>query len=95
MKILNILAVVKLENPGLPETPLDSAKISSIVVYLGVVAAVISILVIVIAGVQMVLSSGESSKIAKARTAIIYAARGLIVSLSATTIASFVVKSST
>ena len=82
-----------LKNPGLPETAPDAAKIASLVTYLSVVAAVISVMVIVIAGVQFVISSGEPGKVTKARTTILYAVVGLIVSLSATIIASFVARS--
>lgn len=78
---------------GLPDTKATPEKLANIVVYAGVVAAVISVVVIVIAGVQFVISSGEPGKVTKARTAILYAVVGLIVSLSATTIASFVARS--
>lgn len=96
MNILLIIANGIIDKPeSLPEVTATPDKLANLVTYLGVVAAVISVLVIVIAGVQFVISSGEPGKVTKARTAILYAIIGLIVSLSATAIASFVVKSAT
>jgi len=94
MKILYILSEALIKNPGLPDVN-PKTKIPEIITYMSMLAAVISILVIVIAGVQFIVSSGEPGKVTKARTAILYATIGLIVSLSATAIASFVVRSAT
>jgi hypothetical protein len=94
MKILYILSEALIKNPGLPVVN-PKTKIPEIITYMSVLAAVISILVIVIAGVQFVISSGEPGKVTKARTAILYATIGLIVSLSATAIANFVVRNVT
>lgn len=94
MKILYLLSEALIKNPGLPVVN-PKNKIPEVVTYLSVLAAVISILVIVIAGIQFIVSSGEPGKVTKARTAILYATIGLIVSLSATAIASFVVRSAT
>lgn len=82
-----------IEKPkSIPETPASGDKLASLIIYAGAVAAVISVLVIVIAGIQFILSSGEPGKVAKARNAILYAVVGLVVSLSATAIASFVAR---
>ena len=96
MNILQVIANGVIKAPeALPTVTASPNKLANLVTYLGVLAAVISILVIVIAGVQFVISSGEPGKVTKARTAILYATIGLIVSLSATAIANFVVKSAT
>ncbi len=82
-----------IEKPkSIPDTPASADKLASLIIYAGAVAAVISVLVIVIAGIQFILSSGEPGKVAKARNAILYAVVGLAVSLSATAIASFVAR---
>ena len=82
-----------LEKPkSIPDTPASADKLASLIIYAGAVAAVISVLVIVIAGIQFILSSGEPGKVAKARNAILYAVVGLIIALSATGIASFVAR---
>jgi hypothetical protein len=75
----------------IPKTGLSSnGKITELLNYSFGVLAAISFLVIVIAGVQFILSSGEPQKINTARNAIIYAAVGLAVSLLAMVIVSFV-----
>ena len=96
MNLLQVIANGVIKAPeALPDVEATPAKLANLVTYLSVMAAVISVLVIVIAGVQFVISSGEPGKVTKARTAILYATIGLIVSLSATAIASFVVRSAT
>jgi hypothetical protein len=78
---------------GIPSSPeATPEKLASLIIYAGSVAAVISVIIIVIAGIQFILSSGEPGKVAKARNAILYAVVGLVVSLSATAIASFVAR---
>ena len=77
---------------SIPDVAASESKLASLIIYAGAVAAVISVLVIVIAGIQFILSSGEPGKVAKARNAILYAVVGLVVSLSATAIASFVAR---
>lgn len=78
---------------SLPQVSADESRIASIVVYLSVLGAAISVLIIVIAGIQFIIASGEPTKIAKARSAILYAVVGLIVTLSAGVIASVVARS--
>lgn len=74
----------------LPKAELTKSSVTTILNWFFVLAAVISFLVIVIAGFRLIISSGEPEKIATARRTIIYAAVGLIVSLSATVIVGFV-----
>ena len=82
-----------LEKPkSLPDTAASQEKLASLIIYAGAVAAVISVIVIVIAGIQFIISSGEPGKVAKARNTILYAVVGLVVALSATAIASFVAR---
>ncbi len=50
----------------------------------------IAVLIIAIAGVQYVISQGEAQKISKAKNTIIYAVLGLIISITAYGIVSFV-----
>jgi hypothetical protein len=76
---------------NVPKTNLSgNGKITELLNYSFGVLAAICFLVIVIAGVQFVLSSGEPQKVNTARSAIIYAAVGLAISLSAMLIVSFV-----
>ena len=80
------------ESIDIPQVDATQSKLASLIIYAGMVAAVISVIIIVIAGIQFILSSGEPGKVAKARNAILYAVVGLVVSLSATAIASFVAR---
>ncbi len=58
---------------------------------IAIATAVISVIVIIIAGITLVLSSGEASSIKSARDAIIYAAVGMVVVSLARTIVVFIV----
>ena len=60
--------------------------LSAIFGILGIIAAV----VIIIAGVQYMISAGDPGKVATAKKAILYAIIGLIVSLSAYAITNFI-----
>ena len=58
---------------------------------IAVATAVISVIVIVVAGFTVVLSTGESAKVSSARDAIIYAAVGLAVVAMARSVVVFIV----
>lgn len=63
---------------------------------MGVVLAVVGVIatiVIIIAGVMIATSQGDAGKVKKARSAIIYAAVGMVVALAAWAIVNFVVGS--
>jgi hypothetical protein len=77
---------------GLPKVTATSGAISSILqVVFGVLGA-IAVLIIVIAGLRFITAQGDPQGVAKARSAILYAAIGLIVALSAEVIVTFVLK---
>lgn len=79
------------DGSNLPQPPADESTIETFMTWFFVVAAVVSFLVIVIAGFQMIIASGEPEKIAKARRSIIYALLGLVISLLASVIVGFVI----
>jgi ABC-type dipeptide/oligopeptide/nickel transport system permease subunit len=56
------------------------------------IGAVIAVIVIIIAGMKMPLSGGNSDKIAKSRSQIIYAVVGLIVAVLAQALVQFVLR---
>jgi len=58
------------------------------VVYL--VTGIIAVIVIIIAGIQYAVSSGDAAKVTKAKNAIIYAVVGIVVVIMAYAITSFV-----
>lgn len=53
---------------------------------LSIVAGIASVIIIIIAGIQFALSSGDSQRVSKARTAVIYALVGIIIILAAQSI---------
>lgn len=57
---------------------------------LSLVIGVIAVLVIIVAGIQMTLSTGDAGKVKQSRDAVIYAAVGLIVAVLAQAIVRFV-----
>lgn len=80
---------------SVPETNGDSetefnSLLGSIINFLIGVAAVISIFVIVIAGIQMATSQGDANRVAKARNMIIYGIVGLVIAILAFAIVNFV-----
>lgn len=76
---------------GLPRTDLTNNTLhNSIQTFLGIAAAV-ALLIIVISSFRMVISRGNSGDIAKARDAIIYASIGLVITMTAFAIVTFVI----
>ena len=84
----------KLDITPLPGTTGDDAKTlwqNGLTIVFGLAAA-IALLMIVINGFRYITSSGDPQRTAQARQGILYAAIGLIVSVSAVAIVTFVVK---
>jgi len=68
----------------------DSSTVTTVLQYAFVLGAGISMLVIIIAGIQFMLSQGEPAKTTKARNAVIYAGVGLALCALSFTIVRFV-----
>jgi hypothetical protein len=69
----------------------DDGLLIRVANFLAIVTAVIAVIISVIAGLMMVLSSGDSGKVSSARDTIIYAAVGLVVVALARSILVFIV----
>lgn len=82
-----------LEVPVTRLNDVDGGKIGDIMGVVFAVAGSVALLVIVIAGIQFMLSRGDPQKSAKARNAIIYAAIGLVVAVLAFSIVQFTAES--
>jgi len=54
--------------------------------------AIVAVVVIILAGMQFIISSGDANKVSNARNAILYAVIGLVVAVVAQTIVVFVLK---
>lgn len=80
------------DTSGIPGTKTPTAtNFMNVLQYIFGIIAAISFLMIVFAGFKYVISIGDPQKIVSARKTIVYAIVGLIVSLSATAIVSFVI----
>jgi hypothetical protein len=86
---MNKLFSALIENPGLPDPSTDNT-IETVLSFVFGLLAVICVIVIIIAGIQFVISGGEPQKVAKARQAILYAVIGLIVAVFSTVIVGFI-----
>lgn len=68
----------------------NDGTVSQIMSLVFAIAGAIALIVIIIAGIQFILSRGDPQKAATARAAIIYAAIGLVVATLAFSIVTFV-----
>lgn len=84
---------IKPDEIDVPKTGADSSIIETLLTLTFSVMGAVAFLVIVIAGMQYVLSRGDADKAAKARNTIIYAAIGLVIAVMAFTIVRFVTES--
>jgi len=69
----------------------DDATVNNILGLVFAIGAGIALIVIILAGIQFILSRGDPEKNAKARRSIIYAAIGLVLCATAFTLVRFVV----
>lgn len=84
----------RINGGSLPGSHSNNATASELQVILGIffaIAGAIAVLMIVINGLQFVISAGDPQKAARARSGIIYALVGLAVAISAEAIVAFVV----
>lgn len=93
MSLVRILAQVNLQS--LPNHGAGDPTQTGLETILSIVFAItssIALLIIVIGGFRYVVSHGDPSSVAQARKAILYALIGLLVSLAAFSIVTFVIK---
>jgi Type IV secretion system pilin len=74
-----------------PGTNQVTETVNDVANLIAIATAVVSVIVIIIAGITLVMSSGEASSVKSARDAIIYAAIGMVVVGLARTIVIFIV----
>lgn len=79
-------------NINLPNPSADSATLQNALQIIFAIIAVIAVIYIIIAGLQLITSDGDSQKVAKARQTILFAVIGLAVSLLAEVIVLFVLR---
>lgn len=77
-----------------PESALQSV-INDVVNYLSIAVGIIAVIMIVFAGYRYITSGGDASKVASAKTTLIYAIIGLIIVALAQIIVKFVINETT
>lgn len=65
--------------------------VTKIVTVLSIIIGVAAVIVIIIAGIQYMVSTGDPTKVNNAKNAIIYAVIGLVIAVAARTIVVFVI----
>ncbi len=79
-------------NAGIPAVAANTATTASILNTVYFIAGAVAVLVIVIAGILLVTSSGNPERVKTARFAILAAVIGLVVVLMAAAITAFVIR---
>lgn len=77
---------------GLPTPAANGSAISTALSIVFAVTASVALLMIVIAGFRYIIARGDSNAVAQARNTILYAVIGLLVSLAAFSIVTFVLR---
>lgn len=75
---------------AVPKVAADESQLSTILGVVFIIAGAVCVLVVTIAGLSYVISTGDPQKTAKAKDTILYALIGLAVSILSFTIVSFV-----
>lgn len=75
---------------NIPTTPANAATLQDILSVVFATLGAICVLVVIIAGIRFMLAQGDPGKISSARSTIIYALVGLVVSMMAFVIVGFV-----
>ena len=95
MRILEILAEIpeniKNKLNGLPNAN-DTDVQSNVINYFLYITGIVSVVMIIIAGVQMTTSAGDPGAVAKAKKTMTYAIVGLVITILAYAIVNFVVR---
>ena len=93
-RFLKTLAQIDIDPNDLdvPKATVDDTSVATVLEVMFSVMGIISMLIIVIAGMLFSLSRGNPEKAGKARNAVIYAAVGLVIAMSAFAIVRLVVR---
>lgn len=95
---VNIIAVffaqsfesVRQSDVNLPPNSLDSADVANVLRLVWTITGILSVLFVVVGGLKYTLSNGDSNQVSSAKDTVLYAIIGLVLSLSAFLITSFV-----
>lgn len=90
---LTYIAAALIEKPkNMPDQKLDSSSVTDIVNLILMFAFFVAVIVIIIAGISYSTSSGDASKMAKAKNTIIFSLVGIAVILLSSTILGFIIE---
>lgn len=88
--MINALKQLALNPQYLPRADASKSTITTVIQYVLMVAGSIALLIIVIGAFQYTISRGDPAATAKARNTIIYAIVGLVITMTAYSIVTFV-----
>jgi len=74
----------------IPRVDADQGVIASVISYAFIIIGIVSVIMIMIASLQYIASTGDPQKTKKAKDTILYAVIGLVVSISAWVIIGFI-----
>jgi hypothetical protein len=80
---LMIAALDKIETNAIPKVAIDSAQVTNIFNATLAIAGIVTVIFIIIGGIQYATSSGDSQAVSRAKDTILYAIIGLVVVMSA------------
>ena len=86
---LRVLAT-QIDTSSLPKAAADQARLQLILTTFFSILGAVALLALVIAGLRYVASTGDPSTMSKTKNTIIYASIGLVVSMTAVAIVTFV-----
>lgn len=92
MKYAIFSQIDKSQIHGLPTPSANQSTIGTVLGIVFAVTAAVAVLMIVIAGFRYIIASGDPQATAQARNTILYAVIGLLISLAAFSIVTFVLK---
>lgn len=79
------------EDIGIPDNAITNDSVALLLNSVYIIAAVIAIIVLIIAGMNYVTSAGDANKMTKAKNMIIYTVIGLVIVFGAFVITNFVI----
>jgi hypothetical protein len=82
----------QIDTSSLPHPAANSGTISKALTIVFAITGAVALLIIVIAGFRYIIAQGDPNSVSQARNTILYAVIGLIISLAAFSIVTFVLK---
>lgn len=81
--LLRIAALDKIDTNAIPKVDIDSAQLANVYGATLAIAGIVTVIFIIVGGIQYVTSNGEPQSVSRAKDTILYAIIGLVVVMSA------------